>query len=170
MIILYIPNKSNTHKNKPDATGEVCTQSGATQTEPTFSRLDLGADLLYYYTIRKRGRKTARRLQSERGDSPDGGNLSGGSLVCPFKPPPKAARRANTPDTRVFLQKTPLMLDAKSPSLNARNDSVASFVDKELPCAAHRQQTVYYPKIAPLLPTVILLAKTIQPQRVLVKD
>ncbi len=34
----------------PDATGEVSTQSGATQTEPTFSRLDLGAGLFNYIT------------------------------------------------------------------------------------------------------------------------
>ena len=36
--------------NMPDATGEVSTQSGATQTEPTFSRLDLGAGLSNYIT------------------------------------------------------------------------------------------------------------------------
>lgn len=37
-------------KNMPDATGEVSTQSGATQTAPTFSRRDLGAGLSHYIT------------------------------------------------------------------------------------------------------------------------
>jgi hypothetical protein len=32
--------------NEPDAAGEVSTQSGATQNEPTFSRSDLGAGTL----------------------------------------------------------------------------------------------------------------------------
>lgn len=36
------------HKNKPDTPGVVSTQSGATQTRPTFSRSDLGAGLSNY--------------------------------------------------------------------------------------------------------------------------
>ncbi len=43
--------------NKSGAIGEVCTHSEATQTEPTFCRLDLGADLNFIVSnIRRKGK------------------------------------------------------------------------------------------------------------------